>query len=70
MALATTCGQRFCTGQQAGHGHEGGLAWAGVPCIPHCLAWPPSTHCRLRIPPFEKARTVLEALQQHKLVST
>lgn len=45
-----------------------GLGWLGAH-IPHCLAcFPLSTHCRLRIPPFEKARTVLEALKQHRLV--
>lgn len=34
---------------------------------PPLLSLPPP-HCRLRIPPFEKARKVLEALQQRRLV--
>lgn len=45
---------------------------AGLAGCPHSplLSMFPSflPHCRLRIPPFEKARTVLEALKQHRLV--
>lgn len=33
-----------------------------------CLAGPLSARCSLGIPPFEKARTVLEALQQRRPV--
>ncbi|KAF5925241.1 hypothetical protein HPG69_001685 [Diceros bicornis minor] len=50
--------------RSAGRPRAQGLGWAGCAQIPHCLAWLPPPHCRLRIPPFEKARTVLEALQQ------
>lgn len=45
-----------------------GVGW----CALHSplLSMAPLHPLRLRIPPFEKARTVLEALQQHKPVST
>lgn len=54
--------------RSAGRPWAKGRGWTGCVHIPHCLAWLSPPHCRLKIPPFEKARTVLEALQQRRPV--
>lgn len=67
MESATICGQRSCIGQQAGYGYSG---WGRTWVTTSLLSLGPPHHSRLKIPPFEKARTVLEALQQCRLVRT
>lgn len=68
MALATICGQRSCTGQLAGMDTRAGVGgvYPHYPLLKTDSSLLP--RCRLRIPPFEKARTVLEALQQRRPV--